>query len=190
MENIECEIIEVNQDDNTILVNINGEEDTFQIISPAKIEYCKVGKATIGMNNEGHVNYCRSAGGFKKVPFKKPYSPKPNYKSGYTGYKEGRQLNQFKTGGDIKPYHFESEVRVFEGITLLEYEKTYNEISKNGWITASQVFSTPIMASKKDEKEKTHILYDAIIYMKVRKQGNRGSNEELDPSDIKEEDYM
>lgn len=56
--NYDVDVIEVNRTNSTIKVKFDdGNESDFNIVAPAKIDYAKVGKATIGVdgNNVGYI---------------------------------------------------------------------------------------------------------------------------------------
>ena len=161
-----------------------GNESWIKVIEPADIKYVKKGgKAKVRMvtdeNNEMVANYVRMT----DMPQKQGFTPKSNYnKPSYSnGLKQSYQNNSFKPANNVRPepeYHFENQVKVLEGVTLLEYEKTYNELAKVNWVTASQIFPTPIIAKKLKDTDPTHILYDTIIYLKVKIEGNRNNSDE------------
>jgi hypothetical protein len=67
-------------------------------------------------------------------------------------------------------------------VTLVEYEKLYNHLSKTEWITASQVMPT----GKEDTSGNR--LYDCVIYKKLKVSGAREEPEK--PSQTKETIYM
>jgi hypothetical protein len=173
------EIVEVNPEESTVTITNEQGEGTFKVEYPAKIKYAKTGEATIKFDKTNQIVYLRmkSAGAPKpksSFPQKQPYVSN-NFKKAFG------TPNSFKPADKVA-FHYESEVTILEGVTLTEFKQVYNDFSKQGrWIVASNIFPTPITAKKDKDTDPIHILYDAIIYEKVKKEGGR--NEEIPETD-------
>ena len=184
-QNKEVEIVSVNEDNTIDVVSPEGEEANLLIVKPALdfIDRVKQGKATIGMDIQGNVNYVRMANFTpnQNKSFNKPF--KKQFNQARTPPQSFSPANKYNKD----PIYYESQVKKLEGVTLLEFQETYNQLSKNVWITASQVFPTPQvkMEEVKDKSSITHILYDAIIYIKVKREGVRVVPQE----EIPDEEY-
>jgi hypothetical protein len=156
---LEVEIESISIDANTIHASNQDGEGEFKVVLPANLKYAKLGKARIKFDSNGNVNYIRmnSAGAFKPKPFNQGFKTSRPFQQAFGGF---NRANNYQSKPQI---HYDSEVKVVEGISLKEYEALYNDLSKKTWITASQVFP-------KGDK------YDAIIYTKVKKEGARVDN--------------
>lgn len=91
-KNYDVDILEVNLEANTIKVKFHsGSEKEFLVVEPCKINYCKVGKASIGILND-EVNYCRSGVSSNFKPnnsgYKKPYNSNFQKGNNYTPVKK------------------------------------------------------------------------------------------------------
>lgn len=194
-KNIEVEVIDKNEESGEVLVNQDGNETSYMVVAPASMKFVKPGKATIGFDQENNINYIRSASGFK-----------PNPNRGYNnqnggGFKKSFPSQGFKKpftpGNQLKEYHYNSQVQAVQGVSLKEFEETYNVLSKVNWVTASQVFPTEVsdltFVKVQINPDKSYtgkevlallntikpvIHYDALIYLKVKKEGVREPSED------------
>lgn len=57
---INVEITNVNKEANFVSYNLNGESRTSEVVLPAQIKWAKIGKAEVGFNPEGKVNFIKS----------------------------------------------------------------------------------------------------------------------------------
>jgi len=129
---MEIKITNVNKDAGTVSVLENGTVKVLSVVSPANIDYARVGTAEAKFDEQGYISYLRMQKTTKVAApsmYQKPTETKPKWKG---------------------------KVKTIKGITLSEYEDTYNNFTE--WITASQVFP---LGDK---------LYDIIIYYNVRRE--------------------
>ena len=159
-QSIEVEIVSFEGD----LITIEGPEGAgdYKVVAPADPKYIKLGKATVKFDGQGNVSYVhmlKPASGFKSDYPKSTYT-----KPAYGGFNKA-QAPQVPVRAEYKEEI--SRVRVFNHISLKDYETLYNELSNKEKITASQVFKTDFTYAVGELREN---YYDAIIYTKEAKQ--------------------
>jgi len=182
---IKVEIKAVSMDKGVVLVanSENPEGSWVHVVAPCKLDFIKKGEAYTSFDEEGNICYCKmlptggETSGYVKPD--KPYSGGSWQKKPSSGYKKpynsATQENPLKPANEISEHNWKNEVKVFEGLTLKEFEITYKLLgTSNSFVVATQSFQKPtLVKTTKDSKtgeEIIHNLYDFIVYMKVKKE--------------------
>jgi hypothetical protein len=181
-QKMEVTVEEVSKDSNEIYINDGqGNEGWFPVREPAKIQYCKTGKASITITNNT-ITFCKSldnnnvnhSNTYSK-PYQKPYS-KPNY----GGFRSSNQSNPIQPANQYKPkeecYYEESEI-LFEGVGFIESQKIVEDLKKQGkWVFYVQ--RLPRYGDFAEGEDKvTHYKYDIAIGIKEKRLGKRPENQ-------------
>lgn len=177
-QKMEVTIEEVSKDSNEIYINDGqGNEGWFPIKSPASIQYCKTGKASITLTNNA-ITYCRNVSQGNST-FKKPYQHPQYSKPNYGGFRSSTQSNPIQPANEYKPkeecYYEESEI-LFERVGFIESQKIVEDLKKQGkWVFYVQ--RLPRYGDFTEGEDKmTHYYYDIAIGIKEKKLGKRPEN--------------
>lgn len=104
---IVVEITNVDKQNNNITFSQNGQERSCGVVAPAKIQWAKNGKAEIGFNQEGNVNFIKSL------------EPKTTSQGNYGNHNQPQE-RKFKAL---------NLVEVLKGVTIDKFKVAYNELS-------------------------------------------------------------
>ena len=138
---VTVEITNVDKEANSITFTQDGESRSLPVVLPAQIKWARNGKADVGINAEGKVNFIKSL------------EPKPvtnQYGQGSGGFEKpapkSRAINN---------------VEKLDGVTLAEYKSVYDNINatQNKKCSASTLFQ--IGETGKDVTR----LYDVTLYV-------------------------
>ena len=118
---INVEITSIDTTNSSVTFNQEGESKTMSVILPAQIKWAKIGKAEIGINPEGKINFIKS---LEPKQTQAPYNGNGSYK---------------KPDSGIRAI---STVKAMEDITLTEFATVYDNINatKNTKCGASTLF--------------------------------------------------
>jgi hypothetical protein len=139
---ITVEITNVDKQANTISFSQNGQARSCGIVAPAKVQWAKNGKAEIGFNQEGNVNFIKSL------------EPKAVPQSNYNRQNSYQNQNQPQE----RKFKALNLVEVLKGLTLDEFKIAYNELSNkpNAKVNATNFLN----ARTEDEK----FLVDCVFF--------------------------
>lgn len=166
-QKMEVTVEEVNKDSNEIYINDGqGSEGWFPVREPAKIQYCKTGKASITLTN-GTITFCKSLdnnsvnhGNTYNKPYQKSYS-KPNY----GGFRSSTQSNPIRPANGIEEKKESKRIGmmdIIKGVSPEEIKIKYNMLSVGGkWIVASNIFPRADLSGK----------YDCFYYISEEREG-------------------
>jgi len=105
---INVEITSIDTVNSSVTFNQDGQSKVMTVVLPAQIKWAKVGKAEIGINAEGNINFIKSL---------EPRQAQTQY-GGNTSYK--------KPDSGIRAV---STVKAMEDITLVEFATVYDNIN-------------------------------------------------------------
>jgi len=175
---VEVEITEIDKEKGLVTcISSDGEEGTFKVNFPCKIEFCKGGKATIKLNNYKQIVYCRSL-----IP-KKTYPARP-YSSGYRQTSQENPIGvkrvdkDFTEQEDGEGYYYDVIPQFLEKVTLETIKSTLKALKENNvWVFSTQMFRRDDFEVDKKDEKLAHYYYDLVIWTKIKKDGKRPHQE-------------
>ena len=139
---IQVNITNVNKESRIISFNQDGQDRTAEIISPARIDFARLGKAEIGLTQEGKVNFVKSL------------EPKSSNTQSYNKEKQFKAYN---------------EVQLSEGVTLKEFQEIYNRINQGHMkINATNILN----ARLSEGKHLVDVVYFVTRFEKINSNDN------------------